>query len=109
MFVIIPVVRGAVDTSVALSTAKRPGFPSRLKDEGATDGLADGDTDGTGEGMSDRATEGEIEGTAEGDADRATEGMTEVVAEGLPNSWTSRREGKNVSSFKTVSSALLCR
>jgi hypothetical protein len=111
MFVTIPAVRGAVDASVTLSTAKRPGFPFGLKNmtEGATEGLTEGDIDRAAEGMSDGVDEGETEGTAERDADRATEGMTEVVAEGLPNSSTSRREGKNVPSSKTALSALLCR
>jgi hypothetical protein len=111
MFVIIPPVRGALDASISLSTARRPGVPFGLKDmtEGATEGLTEVDADGIREGMFDGATEGEIEGTTERDDGRATEGMTEVVAERLPNSWTSLREGNNVSSSKTASSALLCR
>jgi hypothetical protein len=136
----IPVVRGVVDLSVALSAAKRPGFPSGLigMAEGAAEGLDQGYADGATEGMSNGATEGlvagaaegELEGLAEGTADGVTEGTTEGAAEGLvvgaaggdtegsvgpslspgrTKSGRSHREGENVSSSNTASSALLCR
>jgi hypothetical protein len=106
--------------------------------EGAPEGLDKGDADGATEGMTDGAAnglvvganEGELEGLAEETADGATEGTDEGAADGLvvgaaggdtegsvgsnsspglTKSGRSHREGANVLSSKTASSALLCR
>jgi hypothetical protein len=80
MSVTIPVVRGAVDTSVALTDAETTGLAFGVKGmaEGGTEGLAEGGTDGESETMAEGEINGEREGTIEGAAEGIFVGL--VVA-----------------------------
>jgi hypothetical protein len=92
MSVTILAVRGAVDVSVAFSTAERPRFPFGLigMSEGAPEGLDKGDTDGATEGPTEGAAEGLVVGATGGDTGGS---VSSNLSKGLTKSGRSHRRG----------------